>query len=211
MARTFTSVVAEALGDDFAESKYGTRVGTWLNDALKLMARSSRIPLAEATSTPTIVAGTSSYPLPADFIRLVEVWNTATRDPLTEADPAWINDQAVASGVPYAYALSGNTIVFYPTPSAATTLQLRYIKTSADLSGTGAISGVIPDEYGDALVAYCRWHLFRAEDDIEMSVFWKNEFNETFQKLRADLQMRSNAVRQIPGPARSRAPRFARP
>lgn len=211
MPRTFSSVVTEALSDDFDSSKYSTLTGQWLNDALKLMARSSRIPLADVTHNPTVVAGTASYPLPADFVRLVDVWNTETHDPLVEADQSWIDDQPAASGTPTVYALYGNTIVFYPTPAQASPVQLRYIKTSADLSGTGAISGVIPDEYGDTLVAYCRWHLFRAEDDIEMSLFWKSEFNETFQKLKADLQLRSNSVRQIPGQSRSRAPRFVRP
>lgn len=215
MARTFSSLVTEALGNDFDSSTYSTQVGIWVNDCLRLLARNAHIPLADATNSPTIVSGTASYALPSDFVRVVEVWNTSLHEPLEEVDQTWIDDQDAATGVPTAYALYGANIVFYPTPNAGVStipIQLRYIKTSADISGANPLSGVIPDEYGDVIVAYCRWHLFRMEDDVEMASFWENQFNLGFAKLKADLQKRGAGVRQVPGMWKTtRRPRFSRP
>lgn len=212
MARTFSSIVTEALGNDFDSTTYSTQAGIWVNDCLRLLARNAHIPLSDATNSPTIVAGTASYSLPSDFIRAVEVWNTSTHEPLEQVDQSWIDQQAAASGTPEAFALYQGNIVFYPTPSAATSIQLRYIKTSSDLSGVNPLSGVIPDEYGDVIVDYLRWHLFRMEDDVQLAAFWEAQFNEAFAALKADLQKRGNATRQIPGMWRSeKRPRFVRP
>lgn len=210
--RTFTSLITEALSDDFAPSKYQAQVGLWINDCLRLMARNAHIPLSDDTSSPSVVAGTASYSLPTDLVRVVEVWNTSTHEPLEEVDQTWIDDQPATSGTPQAYALYQGNLVLWPTPSAVTPIQLRYISTSADLAGSDPLAGVIPDEHAETVVTYCRWHLFRMEDDVEMATYWQAQHEAAFIKLKADLQHRGRRVRQVPGMWRTtRAPRFVRP
>lgn len=199
MARTFTSVVTEALGAaDFDATTYTTQAGVWLNDALRLLARDSRLPLEDATATLVATAATPTTALPATLIRVLDVFDPATHELLEEVTQEWIDDRDAATATPTAYALYGSTIVWYPTPAATRNFTIHFIAAPADIAGSTVISGVIPDEYGDALVAFIRWHLFRMEDDFEMALAWKNEWTQQKRELAADLTMRGRRIRRTP-------------
>lgn len=200
MARSFTSIVAEALGlsPDFDATVYQTQAGIWLNDALKKLARSGRIPLEDTTATVTATVATPTTALPATFVRILDLFDPTTGDALEETTQEWIDDQGPVNGIPTAYALFGNNVVWYPTPSGTRNFTMHFIAAPADIAGATGITGVIPDEYGDALTSFIRWHLFRAEDDFEMALAWKAEWIEQKRELIADVAMRGRRVRRTP-------------
>lgn len=212
-ARTFLQLQDEALGDDFDATKYRVLTKRWLNDALWKIARRVRIPQLQSTSTIAVVAGTASYALPTDLVRLVSLRNTTDADPLTDIAINAVDDLPAARGKPTSFAVYGAQMLLYPTPDRVYPLELRYEKDSVEMSSDSDVPQ-LPDAYSDALVTYARARLFRAEDDLQASSTYMGEFNQALLDVRVELHGRDRARgRQIPGMfARGGGtPRFTRP
>lgn len=202
MTRTFTSISTEALGNDFTASAFpGTNVGTYVNDGLKELARRLDLPLAETRSALSLTAGTATVSLPSNFVRLESVFDETDEVALREVSPEDLDGMGDDRGTPLYFALDGQNIAFYPVPdtTTATRFYLRYSALPADLTGTDPVTGTIPDDYADLLVAWARYKMFRFEDDAEMSAFWRNEFEDTVKRMRGDLNRRGRSKRVIPG------------
>jgi hypothetical protein len=211
--RTYLDLQNDALGDDFDAGKYRVSVKQWINDALQDIARVAHIPGLEATWSPDILAGEASYELPSDKIRLLSAFGDDSR-PLGEVAIEDIDTTPAGSGRPVEFAQSGGNVVFYPAPDQAYTVTFRYLTSLAALTADiDAASLEIPDAYADMVVAFVRSRLFRKEDDVQMSQFWRSEYERDLLRLKADVQRRSRSrVRQIPGPyGRPSYPRFQRP
>jgi hypothetical protein len=214
MAVTFGDLQTGALGDDFDDTKYRARVKQAINDGLDKIARNAHLGSLEVSYSPTIVPGTASYLLPTNDVRIRSVFDTLQHVPLEEVDIEDIDLAAAKSGRPWCYAQYGGSIIFYPTPSTAYAVTVRYMQNvTALVNDTDPVSVAIPEEYGNMLISFARSRLFAWEDDPEMSAFWLAEWTRELSELRSDAQRRSlRRVRQVPGLfGNVRRPPFARP
>jgi hypothetical protein len=116
-------------------------------------------------------------------------------------------------GKPFAYAQYGLDLVLHPTPDGEYPLEIRYQGRPEPLVADGDTLD-LPDAYVDAVVAWARYKLFRAEDDVEMAQFWRGEFESTVAELRADLQRRDlSKISRVPSmwEQEARGPSFTMP
>ena len=91
-------------------------------------------------TTLSVVAGTSTYSLPALFYQLCDVhleWATDDLEPVTPLMAATERYKfAGAQWSPWelkAYRLTGDSLVFIPTPTSAVTANVRYVPAITDL------------------------------------------------------------------------------
>jgi hypothetical protein len=200
VARTFTDLQTEALGNDFSASTFpGSRVGQYLNEAVTRVARRAHIPSLETTQSISTVNGTNTYALAADDVRILSVSNTTDRDPLEEVDIDEIDDYATSTGKPALFALSANSLVFFPTPDAVYPLQVRYLKSTTFVNGSDTTTAVgYPDAYADLLVLFARGRMLRAEDDFDGASQFMAQFENDLRALKSDLQRQSpRRVRRV--------------
>lgn len=214
MARTFAQVQAHILGDDYDSNKYRTRTRQAINDGLDTIARNVRMPKLETSWTVPVEAGVAGYALPADWIRLRSVHDSESRTELTEIDVEDIDQSSEDLGIPTMYAQYGGVLILFPRPVAAREIKARYVQSVAELDEDDDTVDVdIPEEYVFMIVAFGRSRLAAWEDDIELSSFWRNEFERMLQTMRSDIGRQSlRRTRQVPGmwaprwPSRFRTP-----
>lgn len=212
-AQTFLELQDAALHDDFDATKYRARVKVLLNEALARVGRRVYGLQRRSTASVSAFAGTSSYALPTDFVRAISLRDPALHPgTLDEVDPEWIDDQSTGRNTPLGYAIDGQSLVLWPTPTTATTFTLRYWATPAALAADGDVPA-IPADYVDLLVTYARGKLYRLEDDVAMHDALMGQFDAGVFEAKADLQLTSlRRVRQIPGMwDRTARPAFRRP
>lgn len=201
MARTFSDLKTESLGNDFDSALYSTRAGQFLNEALARVSRQVRFGSEETLQTVSTVSGTATYSLAADNVRVRHVFNATTRNMLIPVEQHDIDDADVSSGTPLDYSLEGGVLTLYPTPNGVFSLSVRYRSAlgqfSADSDTTATVG--FPDAYADVLVSYARHKLYRVEDDPEMANYWLAEFQRQLVEMRADVQLPSeDGPRQVP-------------
>jgi hypothetical protein len=204
--QTAGDLVTQALADDFSSAKYSTQALRAINDAIADVLRSARIPVREQIAAVAVSAGTRTYALPANTLRVLAV-EDASGGLLEQLDATWIDARGSDRGTPAGYALFGGTLTLYPLPSGDTTLTVRIQQIPSDLvSGAEVYAATgIPDSYQDMLVAFARSRLFRYEDDAEMSAFWRAEYERDLRRLRGDMGMRAvPRRRRVPGMMRAR-------
>lgn len=209
MAQTYSSLQLEALGGpnaDFDSATYLARTQQWINDAIHEIARRAHVPaLDRFTATAYPAGGAGVIPtLPADFMRVHDVFNLADGVRLTEITADEITQRLVQSnfqtGVAVHFAIVRNTpsdtqftLGVFPLPAAATTYAVAYQANATSLlnPSDGLDTAAIPDEYAHMIVCFVRARLFRAEDDYEAANVWLAEFERQLVHLRADLQRQS--------------------
>jgi hypothetical protein len=116
VARTYLDLQNEALGNDFDPATYRARAKQWLSEAVHRVARRARVRTWRASYAFPIVAGSASYLLPSDFVRLQTIRNTADAADLVEVDVDDIDNMPTSSGRPTAFVQDAMSVVFYPTP-----------------------------------------------------------------------------------------------
>lgn len=214
MGQTLLDITNQALSNDFDPSNYQAVTEQAVRDALSDIARRIDMPGLRATFNATTVAGTATLTLPSDDVRIYSAFNPVFRDQLDEVAQEAVDTAVAASGRPYLYAVSGSTVTLYPTPDDAYSLQFRYAKDVTGIVEATDLSTFVPDTYLNMLVAFARHRLFRLEDDVAMSQFWRAEYERDLGRMEIDVQRGDrNRVRQVPGPYRLRRalPRFGRP
>jgi len=97
------------------------------------------------TSSFTTVAGQNAYPLPSDFLRLIDntLWNKTTTRPVygPESPEQWarLTRGVVTSGPTMMFRLQGNNFTFVPTPGEADQIIFDYISAAYVIdAGTSA-------------------------------------------------------------------------
>lgn len=203
---TFLQLQTEVLAYGFDASRYTSRVSTWLNEAQRHIARTLNLPQLEKTFSPTIVAGTAEYVLPADFMRLSYAFNNTSGNeysltPLTYEEYQDLDttnrDQPDRFYIVYNTGVA--TIGFYPTPDKVYTLGVRYISVPTAMSAGGDLTGFTAD-WDDVLKAYTLSEAYAAEDDAQMSAFWGQKYKEKLMSMGEDLMGVDNtSPHQIPG------------
>jgi hypothetical protein len=202
MAQSFLDLQNLALHNDFAPATYRALAAQSILDALGKIGRTTQLPANEEVATVSVLAGTSTYQLPAANVRVLEVYD-ANGSQLSNVGIDALDQHPSTAATVSGYALFAGNIIFWPTPSAPSTISLRYLGTttgpSLDTDGMAATTG-IPEDYLGALVSYARARLFEKEDDGEMAAYWDAQWEKGRAQLRADVQRRDRSrVRRIPG------------
>lgn len=201
MARTYLELQTEVLDHGFSPNRYRARVKRWLNDALGKVARRVNLPTEDVTSPISAVAGTSSYALPSDLVRIDSL--RVARSPrdiiLTPEDRQTLDTLDQVRGLPTRYALDGQNVVLWPIPDAAYTVNLRYQRVPGQLVDDTNVSP-LANEYDDLLICYALWRAYRSEDDAEMARDYERQWRDGLLEIGGDLHGRDpNHVRQVAG------------
>lgn len=167
--------VRVAVEESSARFWQNTDLNSWINDALRDIARRAEVIQSFNTSV-TIVAGTNKYNLPTNVIRVHRVEfdpsGSSSIYPLEastyqQMDAMWGVNQS-SGGNPRFYVLWGMPpnlqIQLYPVPSVAGSLNLFYYRLPAAASLDADVLEV-PEGWDDAIVDYCEAQAKRRDHD----------------------------------------------
>ncbi len=175
---------------------------TYLNRAVwsfwRIMTETSAGNWKVSSTTLTTTAGTSIYSLDASFYRLLNVNATINSRkqwlvPMDRNERAALSDTNVGwSGQPFRYELVGSNIEFLPVPSAAYTIEVRFVPDPPTLSSGQSIDCVNGDGVNFLIDSAC---IFMAEKDenMELAASLRNSVNNLQQSLAASFQSRDQA------------------
>lgn len=211
-ARTFKELQDEVLAHGFDDTRYRTRIKAWLNEAQQRIVRRARLYTRELQETFTTTAGTASYDLEPGLIRVRSVRLTDDHAQLEPATLEWVDQQPASTGKPSRYALSGESLVLYPTPSSGYPVEIRYWARPDKLVNDDDVLQ-IPNDYGDLLISWALWKAYKSEDDQPAAADHRSDFDRGLLELMADTSLRQvDGTRQIPGMwGRASRPKFQRP
>ena len=106
----------------------------------------------ESTATLAVPADSNTTTLPADFAEPIAVSRVSSYDNfayrlLTEVGIGQIDNasEGTTAGTPNRYAVYNGALFFYPTPSSADSLILRYRRVPADMTERGLIERQVVD------------------------------------------------------------------
>lgn len=109
--------------------------------------------------------------LPDDFRNLLNIDLVGVDSALEAASRTWLDDLPAQTGTPRYYALEGDTIRFYPTPSDGTAIAIRYHAAVPDLTAqapTNWLLGLSPQAYLYGALIHAPIYL---KDDERLEVF----------------------------------------
>lgn len=198
-----------------------TRYG---NDALRNIAAETNAFWTTATISGGTVAGTATYNLPTDFVRMVKVfYNDNSILPETTINTlAELTANMTTQGTPYCYYIQrtppGGTsqvpalLGLYYIPSAASvTIRFYYNYVPATLSASTSRFPV-PYGYDDPIVSFICWQLKKADREPGEADRYRSEWNQWLDKMKKQLvpSINSHRVmgRDVDSGFSSRAPRF---
>lgn len=143
-----------ATGDNFVTPQV---IDDAINQAIFQIDAEGRWPWLEATQLVPLVAGQSSYSLPADFDStrsvLLNTVGQASVALYEVASSVALAQNTASTGQPVAFAISQGSIILLPTPdSSAYSLTHLYYRTSTELVDD-ADEPLIHDQYHPAVVA----------------------------------------------------------
>jgi hypothetical protein len=220
--RSYLQLQDEVLAHHFSASRYRARVQGWLNEAIRRLVKTARIPSSIATETVAVSSGDADYDLTSDynFIEYVTITgNSLARNPLYSMEEREYDESGdIPTGTPTRYILSGlEGITLYPTPNQTFTLE---VTTRNPASGFSIDTQTVADlglpeleDYESAAVAFALWKAYESEHDVEMATYWQGQWTAEQARARIDLQHRDpNAVAQVRGMIDTPAgPSFRRP
>jgi hypothetical protein len=198
----------EVLAYGFDPTAYRARVKIWLNDAQSAIAPRVEIPELFTGQSLATIAGTQSYTLNTNIVRINFVFmydspvpTYADRVPLTPATYKEVITEYANNelGFPEKYALDTLSVVFGPTPDAAYNFTIGYYKSPTDLAGDSDVSILTP-AWHKAMIRYTVAEAFMAEDDQQMHAYHYGRFEQALGRMTADRQHEINdGPVQVPG------------
>jgi hypothetical protein len=126
------------------------------------------------SATMSETSGDADYTLDAAILRVVAWdWKSATStsntlipERVSVEELLWRRAYPVDTSFPAsAYAFAGNTLMVYPTPSAADTITVYYVPRPTTLSTGSDSPDEIPAEHHIAVEMYALWRLASMNDD----------------------------------------------
>lgn len=178
MTTTLGTIRAQIRSDlDEATARYWTdaELNTWINEAAKDIAKRSETLLTKHTAT-SVVAGTNTYTLPTDVVRIngieyVETGSTQVQPlhPATrpQMETIWGLNQGQL-GTPQFYIPWGfspsMTVQLFPVPSIGGTLNIYYYRLPA-LAVSDGNSVEVPQGWEDLIVHYVEYRAKRKDRD----------------------------------------------
>ena len=169
---------------------------SYVNQTLKRMAILRPDLFSEIVDIPT-TASSAVQALPADAIRLIDIFQVKNGDAITEVDretmnrnyPGWMQE---AAGQPVNFmrhVKNPDRFFLYPRPAAGVVLVGEYAKTPADYA-SGATIDIIADVYFPALVDGVVYLAESIDDEHVQSGRAKLFYDSFVQALGAGLQSR---------------------
>lgn len=198
---TFLELQDEVLNHGFNANTYRTRVKAYINTCQSRIARAAELPELLASVTNVVTAGSQSFSLPADFVRAYRlVDNDNNRILVLSPEPIGFGFLPATTGMPTRYSIGTSPTVFLDLAADRTyNLILFYYKDPPDLSADSDVS-ILSVDYHDLMVSFALSRAYRSEDDIQMSMFFYQEYERDLAKLRADREYLSmDGPRQVPG------------
>jgi hypothetical protein len=165
---TFGEMANEVLANQFSESKYGILVRKWLNDAQTEIAIRANVPGLIDSESVSVVAGTTAYALPTDFLRPVAVYD-ATNSRQVRARQIDLRDYAggidsSATGAPTLYTVTNSGLVLYPSPDQSYSVTMTYYRRPTEMVDDDD-PPEIPAEAHPLMIDYALMHAYRREQD----------------------------------------------
>lgn len=206
MARTAADLKTESLLG-FDTTTYGSYVDNWLKDALEeiaVRAGGSQTPISTASvaftsGTPTGTLATDHFIYPYGVQYRDSSGNVTVMEEVAYVE--LLSLPTSNSTTPTVFAMDGQTMTVWPTPSANLTVTVYYLAVQGTAFATTAALGTAPylqDWWADAIVCYVRAKLFRYEDDFEMSGQWEGAYERNLAKVASEYG-RKITPRQVPG------------
>lgn len=182
----------------------------YINEAARDISRRSEALSTDATLS--VVAGTTSYTLPTNVVKLLKPatftpTGSSARYPLDPVDRSnaisrWGISQDINTGTPCMYTITGYAgtyaMVIYPKPSVAGTINYRYAKYTTDLSTTGSQDGSsvdIPFGWEDVAVDYAEYRCWMKRRERDMAAAARQSYDAGL----AGLAEAGNRPVEVPG------------
>lgn len=192
--KTFLDVVNETLNFGFNDGPQvnRARVGMWVNDAQRELARQVEGPEFQQTETITMIPGVYKYALPADFLRVQDIVYELLSTRLRPVDQQQfdVTAPALVSAPPQIYTLYQGQLWLYPGPNSSDPLLIRYFKLPPTLENDTDVP-LLNNSYLHLLVDYAVARAYEAEDDIEMAQYWTGKYEKDRDDYASDAQFRS--------------------
>lgn len=200
MAGTLTDLrdeVAGELGLDNSASGDQPRIDRWLNRGVRDVLRKTNCYTDQVTVTPGAV---SEYTLAATVLDIVDLavqgQNTPPERLTNHQLRNYQRTNASSTGTVQFYAFSGNNLLlFYPTLSASTVIDLLVVPAPTAMSSgshdvTTATYGGIPDDYVYLVELYAKIYLGSYDDDqtSAQGQRYRDWYREGVSEARKELQ-----------------------
>jgi hypothetical protein len=180
------------------------QAGTALNYILAELATNYNFDIIRKTTTIAVTGSSASYSLPADYFRAREVFYTVNgvpfylnQIPLEEYDSLIQNTGG--SSYPYSYATDPNSAVifFYPNPTIAANITLRYMSLPADIATPETSSSIPWLPYSRYLIHAVATEMMKITDDTRFAEFWNagEEMLKSYMKMDNDNQNYAQQVK----------------
>jgi hypothetical protein len=194
--QNFLGIVNEVLNFGFNDGPQVNRgrIEAWVNEAHYQIARQVEAPEFQEAYTYNTETGVWEYPLPADFLRVQDIWYPEQEMRLRPVDLQNFNmtNPQVVAGSPAIYTLYKNMLLVFPAPqSNGEELVMHYIKEPRALVNQTDIPILNPN-YWHLLIDYAVCRAFEAEDDYEASQQFQGRFQRDLAAYATDVQARSN-------------------
>lgn len=124
-------------------------------------------------ATVVITAGSSSIALPSNCLSINQVWK-GTRELGEEYSP-FSHDETV-TGVPSKFALVGNLLTVYPTPTVDTTLKLLVLKSYTPLNTLDDVPVDLPEQFHIALIFWLLSNFKYFDDETQDASYFLKEY-----------------------------------
>lgn len=190
---SYLDVVNEVLNYGFNDGPQvnRARVGMWVNDAQRELARQVEAPEFQETQTIAMQPGVYKYDLPAGFLRVQDVVYELLSTRLRPVDQQQfdLTAPALVTAPPQIYTLYQNQLWLYPGPGESDPLLMRYIKLPPTLVNDTDVP-VLNSNYLHLLVSYALVKAYEAEDDIEMAQYWTGKYEKDRDAYASDVQDR---------------------
>lgn len=206
----FITRVRERLGEPTEGYWTNAEIRSFINEAARDISRRSESLVTDATLS--VVAGTVAYTLPTNVVKLLKPatftpTGSSARYPLEPVDRAnaitrWGISQDINSGTPNMFTITGYagaySMLIYPKPSSAGTINYRYAKYTSDLSTTGSQDGStvdIPGGWEDVAVDYAEYRCWMKRRDRDMAQMARQNYTDGL----AGLAEAGNRPVEVPG------------
>jgi hypothetical protein len=192
LAFTFATLQTEfyARGFDYlnADTAGQTRAKRWLNEAQMEVCETGPYPFLEATTTGT---GTITF---TDLREIIAVLTTVNPALLTGVDRhllLQIAPDLSLTGAPVYWYLENEVLKVFPVAST-TGLTCRYLKVPAEMT-LDADTLTVPNQYANLVLDAAAIRAYRDSDDFDAADRLRIHWNESVQRMQANLLNRNRS------------------
>lgn len=183
---TFLEMQQEVLEFQFSEIKYRPLIKRWLNQGVRRAVIEAELRTSEEAASYTTTSGDATLELPADFARIIDLYDEDENDPLDRLSLREFDDLEDASGRPTAYTVEDDQIRVYPTPDGAYNLGLRYRRLPEDMVADSDVPE-LPVQYQELPIAYAMKKAYLRENDRVQAATWDAEWQAGILKMRGEV------------------------